>query len=388
NWSVAWRRVTYDIDAYGRILIAADCDDKVSPGVIQPYLDFCVSRITARGTVDTSFGDNGIKRFRPNPSANNLLQSVSSLPNGKIVVGARCGVDSSSKALACTIQLTESGNFDSTYGTSAFGETRASAFGLLSNTRLLRDGRLLIFGECSNAIINGGCTVVYATNGSIESIIQYPPPPNFGDSVSITAIVPAFDTDLVSLYDTIALIFPSNSGGSFVSRMVTGGQYSSFTVEIPGNAIQHDGRSLRACPFVNSVQPGAFCTQRINADYSLDTTFVSATAVGFGPSTSRAIQNDDRLLVVGNCSNTGAAVAGFCGARFLLEPESTQCRSDLDGDGRTLLTTDSLLLTRISLGLPASSLLTGINFSNYATRNTWRDIKRYLEQHCNMRDLP
>ncbi|MGL4231689.1 MAG: hypothetical protein ACRCWJ_10020, partial [Casimicrobium sp.] len=46
NWSVAWRRVTYDIDAYGRILIAADCDDKVSPGVIQPYLDFCVSRIT------------------------------------------------------------------------------------------------------------------------------------------------------------------------------------------------------------------------------------------------------------------------------------------------------------------------------------------------------
>ena len=61
------------------------------------------------------------------------------------------------------------------------------------------------------------------------------------------------------------------------------------------------------------------------------------------------------------------------------------CRLDIDGDGKTLATTDGLILTRVLLGMTGTAVSSAAAAG--APRNTWDAIRAYLNGSCAM-NLP
>ena len=95
------------------------------------------------------------------------------------------------------------------------------------------------------------------------------------------------------------------------------------------------------------------------------------------------LQPDGKVLLAGYCTN--GATIGFCVARYDGGPFGYRnCSLDIDGDGSVLATTDSLIHTRIALGITGPAVVNGITFPPTATRNTWPLIRDYLVTQCGM----
>ena len=96
-----------------------------------------------------------------------------------------------------------------------------------------------------------------------------------------------------------------------------------------------------------------------------------------------AIQPDGKLLLAGVCAN--GQNYDFCALRYDGGPFGYKnCSLDIDGDGLVLATTDSLMHTRIALGITGPAVVNGITFRPTATRNTWPLIRDYLVTQCGM----
>lgn len=64
--------------------------------------------------------------------------------------------------------------------------------------------------------------------------------------------------------------------------------------------------------------------------------------------------------------------------------EARNCSLDIDGDGKVLATTDSLIHARIALGMTGSAVTSGITFAPNALRSNWAAIRNYLVTQCAM----
>ena len=137
------------------------------------------------------------------------------------------------------------------------------------------------------------------------------------------------------------------------------------------------------------------CLARFSADGSLDKTFnptgtpgkvTYAIAAGHDNATSIAVQPDGKIGIAGSCSpDTTGTNPDFCAVRLEGGPYGAQqCRMDIDGDGNVLATTDTLIQTRIALGLRGSAVTNGIGFPVGATRTTWTAIRNHLVTQCGM----
>ena len=84
-----------------------------------------------------------------------------------------------------------------------------------------------------------------------------------------------------------------------------------------------------------------------------------------------ALQLDGKVLLAGDCQN---ATVDFCVARF----DGASCAVDLDGDTKVLATIDSLMHVRIALGLTGAAVTNSINFPVGTPRNDWANISNYL----------
>lgn len=110
------------------------------------------------------------------------------------------------------------------------------------------------------------------------------------------------------------------------------------------------------------------------------------TPVGTGDDSVVAVlvQPDGKLALVGNCTPY-ASFYDFCAVRYDGGPFGYKaCSLDIDGDGRVLAMTDSLIHARIALGLTGPAVVNGITFPPTATRNTWPLIRDYLVTQCGM----
>jgi hypothetical protein len=58
---------------------------------------------------------------------------------------------------------------------------------------------------------------------------------------------------------------------------------------------------------------------------------------------------------------------------------------DVDGDGVALTTKDSLIMTRVALGMTEEAVVTGIDFAAHASRKTWAALRDYLTGNCGMK---
>jgi uncharacterized delta-60 repeat protein len=287
-----------------------------------------VTRLNANGSVDTSFGTNGIASI-PGlaPSGPIVLQ-----PDGKILVAGR---EFGSGLLA---RLNSSGQLDSSFGNSGVAVLLAPA----SQLAVLSSGQILT--SSASAPVQG--VARYNSNGTIDR--------NFGSlgqaastdspaslavqtngailaaGMSITGV--AAPTIFTGNPTGFGIMRFNSSGGIDTTFGTKGGVITSFPgMNIGGvaaTALQSNGDIVAAgnagfAPSNQSQFTSSFALARYLSGGQLDTTFGSGGRVttSFGSTdvsfiSAMAIQSDGKIVVAGE---TGDAVGNIAVARYLAQ---------------------------------------------------------------------
>lgn len=144
----------------GKILVAGECTGAVNK-------DFCVVRYLGDGQFDSGFGVAGKAIFAMD-SGSDTPYAMQLLPDGKIIVVGECGAGS--QGYFCIARLLANGSLDTSFkftgkvlvpaGTGSSG-ARAVA--------LQPDGRLVLAGDCENGTFHVICIVRLLANGDVDT---------------------------------------------------------------------------------------------------------------------------------------------------------------------------------------------------------------------------
>lgn len=174
----------YAIAAYsgGRILVGGEMRNTANTSV-----DFGLARYNANGTLDTSFGSNGVLLTSP-ASNSEYVYALLVLPDGRILAAGEANSD------AILVRLLPNGAYDTSFGTAG-----KSIIQVLSSTdtiygmALQPDGRIVATGRAYNGsnydlcvlrfLDNGRLDTSFGTNGKI--IIPYGTGDDFGRAIAV-----------------------------------------------------------------------------------------------------------------------------------------------------------------------------------------------------------
>jgi uncharacterized delta-60 repeat protein len=395
------RAVGVALQRDGKIVAAGSC-------VAFSIRSFCITRLLANGTLDPSFGVNGVVN-QVVGAGNADPRAVLIQPDGKIVVGGTC-FDGNINTL-CAARFLSNGAFDSSFGVQGRRffltptELRGYALALQS------DGRILIAGSCNAGAsmcvarltaagtVDGSFAqendefpsngIAIASNGGNDSANGIAIQPDgkivLGGSCPLNN-QPAFCATRLN-----ANGFPDTNFGIFgapdrVVRLSLG----STNAVASAVALQSDGRIVLVGSCLGATSD--FCLLRLNDNGSADQSFGSfgvvktnvIDAADFALAT--LIQPDGKIVVAGQCSESFAPTdTAMCIARYEGGPFGARtCSFDVDGDGVVLGTTDQLVLSRIARGVKDANAIGGISFSPNSIRNSWAAITTYLVSQCAM----
>ncbi|MGB0917267.1 MAG: T9SS type A sorting domain-containing protein [Flavobacteriales bacterium] len=232
-------------------------------------------RYNADGTLDGSFGTNGMVILDSPETENFTGEGIVIQPDGKICLAGRAFLSSS---LFLVARLNTDGSLDNTFSvdgilTSTFGDGTSSAYAIALQT----DGKIVVAGDLSwweGPILMRHLAVArFNTDGTLDM---------------------EFDTD--------GRVLVSFGSSGFFCRDMT---------------IQNDGKIVLVGYSNNS-----FALARLNTDASIDNTFSVdgrvITAIGIDESYGRAIaiQADNKILAAGNTSNTAIGEEEFALVRY------------------------------------------------------------------------
>lgn len=383
------------IQSDGKIVLAGNCAGSSND-------EFCALRYNADGTLDTAFGTSGTV-VTPMGTGTDIANAVALQPDGKIVLAGSCA--GASDTDFCALRYQTNGTLDSTFGTNGIVITSLGQKDVARAISMQSDGKIVLAGNCTlmNGFANWFCALRYNANGTLDAgfvtgfISDYSmATSNVGDPVSVD-LQP--DGKLVVAYYCSQ---STNPAGFCVQRIHSNGTVDSTfgtsgkVVALVGTgsaiataiALQPDGKVLVA-GYCTASNPPDFCALRLHSDGALDANFGTVGKVNTPIGTlddkvrSMAVQTDGKIVLAGNCTN--ASGDDFCAARYDGGPFGYRnCSMDIDGDGRVTGTIDSLIHARIALGLTGNSVINGITFSTTARRTTWATIRTYLVAHCGM----
>lgn len=441
-----------------KIVVAGEC-------MVQGDLDFCVARYLPNGTLDTTFGLSGIRKVIVG-SLHDRGRALVLLPDGRMIVGGFC--DNGAATDFCLIRLTAAGSLDTTFGTN--GKVFTDFEGKndeLASLALGPDGTIVAVGSCRNAADNlwNVCVAKYTATGALDvsfsadgklvrttggpanyhgravlvqadgyiivggqlfnatntNALRYFSrlTPSGGTSVNYAA--PNFDNTAIDnvlhvveqadgqLVFTGACKFAASLYGLCLTRvspsLVLDTSLANDAAGVARNnmsdahaVMQSDGK-LVAASFCRSQFDirDQLCLDRFHSDGKYDSSFgvdgsafhVFASSVRYKQMHGVALQADGQIVVAGACEESPGGPVRFCVARFDGGPRSAQaCRMDIDGDNVVRATTDGLILSRVALGMTGSAVTTGVSFPVGATRTTWADIRNYLVTQCGMALAP
>jgi uncharacterized delta-60 repeat protein len=339
----------------GKVLLGGYCEGFF-------YDDICIVRYLPNGAPDPSWSNTAGAQIGPGIvlvffNENNLrydlrIYTMAVLPDGDVLVGGECFVEVSgvNNVEFCTARFFGNGTANSTWGVNGFIVTPVSGTSTSSDRGramvVQPDGKVVLAGQCA---ITGFefCVVRYNPGGAIDASFAY-------------------------IGKTSVNVGP---GDDFAHAV----------------ALQPDGKILIAgdCAAANGFFDS--CITRFNPDgASLDVSWngsgktITPVSTATTPSdTGRAIalQPDGKVLVAGWTFN--GAEDDFLVVRYDGGPQSaSSCSMDIDGDGVVLATTDTLILTRMSLGLTGSAVIGGISFASHASRKTWSAIREFMVYQC------
>jgi len=132
----------------GKIVVAGGC-------VIVAVSDFCLTRLTPSGALDTTFNATG-KLVLPVGASDDSTTAIALQPDGKIVIGGYCFNGANNDF--CLARLLPSGALDTTFNTTGklllpvgSGDDFATALALQP------DGKIVVAGSCINGSTNDFC---------------------------------------------------------------------------------------------------------------------------------------------------------------------------------------------------------------------------------------
>jgi uncharacterized delta-60 repeat protein len=278
--------------------IAIQSDGKVLlGGIFGGYID----RRNSDGTDDTTFlttgaGVNG-----------NTVYSLALQTDGKILIGGAF-TTYNGVARGYVARLNADGSLDS-----SFLATGAGANGVVNSLVVQSDGKILIGGAFTtyNGVARGKVARLNS-DGSLDTTFLAA---GAGASGTINSIAVQPDGKILiggafAAYNGVARgkVARLNTDGSLDTTFLTTGAGASSTVN--SIAIQSDGKILIGGAFTtyNGVARGGVA--RLNADGSLDTTFLATGAGASGTISSIVVQSDGKILIGGDFTRVNAVNRG------------------------------------------------------------------------------
>jgi uncharacterized delta-60 repeat protein len=302
------------LQADGTILVAGNCQAPV-------LNDFCLTRFTSAGLLDTTFGTAGLVITQIS-AGDDFLTSLALQSDGKIVVAGSCGTG---QRVFCAARYSSNGVLDDSFAsggmfTQAIGswDSAANAVALTSSGQIVLAGSCGIIANYSNF-----CALRLNSDGSVDStgfgtngvfIV-----PGIGVSIEILTAM-AIQTDgnavLVGYCSNSTVrnfcLARITSSGTLDSSFRGSGKFLAFD-SVPAFAqdvkLQSDGKIVVAGYCIPDTFGYDFCVRRYTTSGQSDGTF------GSGGQTNVAITNvedfaaelaiepNGKIVVAGHCRN-------------------------------------------------------------------------------------
>ncbi|NEO29875.1 MAG: DUF4347 domain-containing protein [Symploca sp. SIO3C6] len=227
--------------------------------------NFALVRYNSDGSLDNSFGSNGIVTNNLE-GGSDLASSVVLQPDGKIILVGQANTDNS--ANFALVRYNSDGSLDTSFGSNGVVTTNLEGDSdLASGVTLQPDGKIILVGQANTDNSANFALVRYNSDGSLDS---------------------SFGTNDIATTDTVSN--PDNFGGI---------------------TLQSDGKILLAGSSFNENNFN-FNLVRYNSDGSIDTSFGSNGIVTVGGSDqaySVAFGADGRIIAVGDINDQLVVVA-------------------------------------------------------------------------------
>jgi hypothetical protein len=349
--------------------------------------------------------------------------------DGKIAVGGRCF--DNVQYFPCAIRLLPSGAIDSSFnggqiagwGNDPFNAVERVSDGIVRKVIYHGDGRIYAGGRCFYAAIEWMCVAILEVDGSRRlravlnsqdefDIYSYYTAALLSQATSTTFVDMAIQSDSgVLLYGTCQQTIAPTQTACVVRFMPDVGFDRMFgnngflkpylrpeVMNAAGLVLRQDGTFivLANCDVtVNSQPKRLLCVQSHRPSGALSYQLlggVAANDIDFDPGTtpprlrwegvSAARYRDNALLAVSSCPDP-SNFRWLCVAKVSLGalPAPHGCAPDIDGDGKSLATTDAALIARIARGATSAGATANI-VGTGAARGDWASIRTHLNSHC------
>ncbi|MCW5961856.1 MAG: VCBS repeat-containing protein [Pyrinomonadaceae bacterium] len=338
----------------GKIVVVGNYEGSSDFGIF-------VSRFNSNGTPDTTFGSSGVAVISIF-SGGGLGQDIAILPNGKIAIAGASVNIFTQLAKFAVFRLTANGSLDSTFGSGGVSSTSFSASNDVALSLAVQaDGKLVAAGSGnfdlgSNGLLaaarfntNGSLDTSFGTGGKISSDI--------GPAIDLAADV-KIQTDGKVVVGGVtctdancgggnALIFRYNSNGAADTSFNGNGRVfvqpvnSGAPTAISGIAIQNDGKIVGAGAVQNSGSGSDALIVRYLSNGAPDSSFGQNGIVEQDINNTEqiaysiAVQPDGKLVATGShLAGTQTELAVW---RFLGENQQalSPVKFDFDGDRKS-----------------------------------------------------
>ena len=300
------------------------------------YSIFAVARYNTNGSLDTTFGTNGIATTNVTTGNNSYANATSCIvqPDGKIIASGKGNLGGGHDVMAL-VRYNGNGLVDTAFGTAGIVTTDAGGIAsVVGSSLLLPNGKIVAVGWQSNGVYTIFTLVRYNSNGLVDT--------TFGTGGAVTTDVtlghssqaysallqPDGKMIAVGVANSLFALVRYNSDGSRDTTFGNGGIVT--TDATPGAASQANCCALQADGKIVAVGQGnnQFVVSRYNTDGSRDTTFgaggiVTTSAATIGVRTTAALANgcalqpDGKIVSVGYTYTTLNIDGLFASARYI-----------------------------------------------------------------------
>jgi len=268
--------------------------------------DFAVVRYNTNGSLDSSFGNNGIVRT-PVGNSHDDAYSVAIQADGKIVaVGRSCngvGRDGcSAGSNFAVVRYNPNGSLDTIFNGTGKVITPINASSIARSVAIQADGKIVVAGDSSGS--SGGFTLVrYNTNGSLDTSFD-------NDGIVTTGVGGAFAVAIEADGKIVAAgtgVVRCNADGSLDTTFNGTGIVTTPGSHAYSVAIQADGKILTTNGF--NGFPSENRLVRYNANGTPDTSFNGTGSVAVGIYVNSAVVQADGKIVAAGFTEFGEGSA-------------------------------------------------------------------------------
>ncbi|MGD9562643.1 MAG: carboxypeptidase regulatory-like domain-containing protein [Pyrinomonadaceae bacterium] len=301
--------------------VALQTNGKIVVGTSGLSDEAIILRLNTNGTLDTTFDTDGRVSLSPHLE---FPHGLAIQANGRIIVAGTSSSDDFS-----TVRLLSSGTLDTSFDGDGIAVTAIYAVANSARSVAIQaNGRILVGGGGDSNVVG---LVRYNANGSLDTsfdadgikTFQLKEVGNPSDYIEDLAIQP--DGKILAIADTTYNIlnrfipesftlFRFNEDGSFDTSFDGNGVARSQWCEYGKDLfLQTDGKIAAIGIQERPVQNGTvgFCTQRFNADGSVDTSLNFQTSDGRMKQTVLSIQDFTQVEAVAGLPNGKILVAGW-----------------------------------------------------------------------------